>query len=414
MRKWMILTCVAALAAAGVAQAQITPALSPAVCGAIKQLAAEDYAAREKAVADLQLALGEELRAMVLVSDPEAQARIGELLTFEQGLCAWAADVMKLPKDQQQAALAFGLKPEVLPHIAHLYAKETRVHLDAVKQLGKNKAPEVTDLLARALDDPEQVVYVAAMEGVYDRAPTPAVAESLWNRAVASQFATYRPQMQPVPERITFLNKPIQALNNGDNELYLRTQDNALATDVLVHSKPPQIAAKLKTLLEEAEAAYAKKVPNGQENQDLWMYMPSQDAMKNAIRLMGAYKTAEFVPALYRIGTGPALQRSAGQMNRQAYFWSNRTWAIALIVQITNQTPADWNLRTLTQLQGMWVTNTEADENAAIVKLKDWWDKEHDKYGAGADTRPALPAQPPAPVNPIGHPPIKILPLQME
>ena len=132
--------------------------------------------------------------------------------------------------------------------------------------------------------------------------------------------------------------------------------------------------------------------------------------MRNATGLMAVYKSPELVPGLYRIATGPALQRSQGQLNRnQPYFWSNRTWAIALLVQISGQTPADWNLRTTSQLQGMWSTPAEADENAAVEKLRDWWKKEHEKYGAPEDTRPPQPPQEPLPVQPIM--PLKGLPL---
>ena len=157
--------------------------------------------------------------------------RFVDLLSFEQGLCAWAKDVLKLPRDQQKDVLDFGLKPEVLPHVAHLYAAQASVRVDAVKGLRKITDPRAADLLAKAIDDPEQAVYVAAMEGVYDRPPTAAVADALWNRAVAAQFVAARGQQPTGPDRITFLGKPIQVLTNGDNTLYQRTQDNTLATD---------------------------------------------------------------------------------------------------------------------------------------------------------------------------------------
>jgi len=373
------------------------PALSPAVRAALHELSAEDFQAREVALSNLQVALGQEMRAMVDVNDPEAQARVNDLLTFEEGLCAWVKDVLTRPVDQQKAVLDFGLKPEVLPHVARLYAKETNVRVEAVKALRRNADPRVSDLLAKAIDDKEQQVYVPAMEAVYDRPPTEAVVDALWTRAVAAQFATFKPQVQAVPDRMTFLGKQIQVLNNGDNDLYLRQQDNALATDVLVHMKPPQILPRIRTLLQEVEVAYGRKNPNGNgaDEQNVWMYMPSQEAMRNAIRIAGALKPVDMVPQVYRIATGPALQKSSGQLNRQQmYFWSNRTWAIALLLQLTDQSPADWNLRVLNQLQGMWSVPAEADEAAAIVKLRDWWAANHDKYGAGADTRPVVPDDP--------------------
>lgn len=387
MRTCFTIPCfAAALLAARLAIAE-PPTLSPAVAAAITQLSADDYTQREKAVAQLQLALGQETRALLEVNDPEAQARIAEMLTYEQGLCSWAQDVLKLPKDKQKEALDFGLKPAVLPHVAGLYAKDVTRRVDAVKALSKLPDPAITDLLAKALDDPEQRVYVAAMEGVWDRPPTDAVVDSLWNRAIMAQFATMRPQVvNRPPESLTFRGKSIQVIDNGDNSLYLRTQDNQLAADVLAHINAPQIGKRLQSLFEEVEAAYAKKNPNG--DQDVWMYMPTQESMKNASRLAEASKPKDAVPVLYRIATGPALQKSSGQISRQSFYWSNRTWALALTLKITGQSTDDWNLRIITSLSGMWTQPSEADEKAALVKLRQWWTKDHDQWGGAEDTRP--------------------------
>jgi hypothetical protein len=98
MRPVFLLSTVAVLAALSIGQtAPSPPPISPAVTDALKGLSADDYAARQKAMADVQLALGQQLRAMIPPDDPEAQLRFLELLSFEQGLCAWAKDVFKLP-----------------------------------------------------------------------------------------------------------------------------------------------------------------------------------------------------------------------------------------------------------------------------------------------------------------------------
>jgi hypothetical protein len=395
----------AAVALAGrTTQAQApaqSPPLSLAVTAAITQLSAEDYAQREKAVEQLQAALGQEMRTLLEVRDPEAQARIGDVLTFEQGLCSWAKDVLRLPRDKQKEALDLGLKPEVLPYVALLYAKETSKRVDAVKALRKLPGAGVTDLLAKALDDPEQRVYVAAMEGVWDRPATDAVVESLWNRAVTDQFATMKPQpVNRLPDAITFRGRPIQVLDNGDNSLYLRTQGNQLAADVLAHINAPQVGKKLQSLFEEAEAVFSRRNPNGAGDQDVWMYMPTQESMKNATRLAETYKPKESVPVLYRIATGPVLQKSSGQLNRQSFYWSNRTWALALTLKITGQSTDDCNLQVMNSLSGMWTQASEADEKAALTKLREWWAKDHEKWGGAVDNRPEQPDN--QPVNDVG------------
>jgi hypothetical protein len=399
MRKWTFVVIGAALviAAAGFCPGEV-PALSPGVAAALDKLAADDFAVREKAALELQMALGREIRALTQADDPESQARVAVLLTFEQGLCAWVKEVLKKPREQQKDLLDFGLRSEVLPHVAHLYVPQAALRLEAVRALQKNADPHVGDLLAKAIEDLDQPVYVAAMEGVYDRPPTPAVAEALWNRAVAAPFAANRAQPAVDPPRVTFRGRSIPPLYNSDNAQYQRAQDNALATEVLAHLKPPEILPKLRELLDDVERTYSGKGPEGQDNPDIWIYMPSQDGMRNVTRLIGAYEAPEFMAALYRLATGPALQRTPGQINRQPYYWSNRTWAIALVVQNSGQSPADWNLRTMAQLSGMWVMPSERDETAAVAKLREWWGKEHEKYGAGPDTRPAEPAEEPIPV----------------
>ncbi|HEY4329690.1 MAG TPA: hypothetical protein VGN88_08130, partial [Phycisphaerae bacterium] len=110
---------------------------SPAVVAAMKELSADDFAVREKAVANLEIALGQEMRTLLELNDPEAQARIGQMLTFEQGLSAWAKDVMKMPADKQKEIVAFGMRPEVLPAVAMMYAPEAPMRLEGVKALRK-------------------------------------------------------------------------------------------------------------------------------------------------------------------------------------------------------------------------------------------------------------------------------------
>jgi hypothetical protein len=222
------------------------------------------------------------------------------------------------------------------------------------------------------------------------------VVDALWSRAVTAQFATYRPNVQAVPGTMSFRGVPVQVQSNGDNGLYDRTLDNSIAADVLVHLNAAQLVPKLRGLLDEVEAAYGKKNPNGDGTQDVWMYMPSQESMKNAAKILMAYKSKEMVPVLYRIATGPILQKSSGMQGRTQFYWSNRTWAMAALLQSTGQDPADWNLKVQANLSGMWTFPTEGDETATMAKLKDWWGKEHEKWGGVEDKRVIEPDAAPA------------------
>src|SRR2546425_1107296 len=69
---------------------------------ALRQLSAEDYATRERAVGDLKQALGRQLAGMLRTGDPEVESRLAELMEFQNGLCRWALELLKLPKEQRQ------------------------------------------------------------------------------------------------------------------------------------------------------------------------------------------------------------------------------------------------------------------------------------------------------------------------
>ncbi len=130
-----------------------------------------------------------------------------------------------MPREKQKEMLAFGMRAEVLPQVAMLYAPETQMRLDAVKALAEDGGVDdahVSELLAKGIDDPEQVVYLAAMEGVWDRPATDAVVDALWSRAVTAQFATYRPSVQAVPETVSFRGVAVGVQSTADNGLYER------------------------------------------------------------------------------------------------------------------------------------------------------------------------------------------------
>jgi hypothetical protein len=232
--------------------------------------------------------------------------------------------------------------------------------------------------------DPDRSVYVAAMEVLWDRPPTDAAVDVLWQRAVAAGVAIYQPKVTLEASNITFRGQVLAAESVTDNSVYRQSQDHAVACDVLVHLQAPQVVARLKQMLANIEASYTGLGAG----RNAWMYSGTQEPMKNFARLMRAYMPPEVIPALYRIATSRVIQRSQGNINGVKYFWSNRTWAIALLFEMTDRNPEDAKLVKQAVISGMWTVAGEAEEEIVIRDLKTWWAANADKYVMKSTTRP--------------------------
>jgi hypothetical protein len=423
MRMFSAALCVAVIAAAGqLARAETPPAgketaaatsggkaLSPAVQAAIADLSSEDYKTREGALRRLQVAMGEQMRALVSSEDPEVQSRLISLLQFNEGMTRWIIDTYKLPAAERQAQLNFGLKAEMIPVLALAFSSEGEKRVEGIRELGKIEGPEATALLGRMLNDPDRAVYVAAMEAVWDRKPTQQIVDALWDRAVDAGFAVYGAAgARMVAQNIKFRGRPIAGTTYMDTSYVRRQQDAGIACEVLVNVKAPEVVEKLKGFL----ANYEKAMDGTNPNANFWMYNSNTESMKNVYKLIDAYKSKEVLGALYKIATAPVRQRSQGAANRDKYFWSNRTTALATLVAGTDQKHEDYSLKRQTVAGGMWTTPTEADEDAAVKKMQEWWAANGEKLtekapGATKEAAGSQPAKkvekPEAAVVPAGN-----------
>ncbi len=156
---------------------QPAPTLSPQMDAALRQLTGGSYVERQKAMTAIQQALADQMRQMLAVDDPEARARVGGLLEFDDALVKWAMDSLKLPAGERASQLNWGLKADIFPIIAKVYSSNTQTRVAGVKELGKIPGPEASSVLGRLIVDDQREVYLAAMEAVWDRPATPAVIE---------------------------------------------------------------------------------------------------------------------------------------------------------------------------------------------------------------------------------------------
>jgi hypothetical protein len=318
-------------------------------------------------------------------------------LEFQNGVLRWAMELLKLPREKREQWLAFGMQPEVLPLVAKIYADRPAARREGVRGLARVEGSQATDLLAARVGDADRGVYVASMEALWDRPPTDAAVEALWQRAVVAGIAVYNRQAAARGDPIMFRGRVVGEDIVNDNAQYRLAQDHAIACDVLVHLEAPQMAEKLLKMLGQIEEAYQAAAGlgggvgpggGGAVATNVWMYAGKQEPMKNLSRLVRAYKPREAMPMLYRIATGPMVQKSQGQVNGVKYFWSNRTWAMALLLEMGDRSPGELKLGKQALVGGMWTTASEAEEEQAVAEVKKWWGEQSYKFIEKSTTQP--------------------------
>ncbi|HUO08013.1 MAG TPA: hypothetical protein VM008_06920 [Phycisphaerae bacterium] len=375
------------------AEPSTPPALSPCIESALRELSSREFDVRERALHDLEVALGRQTEAMLSPGDPESKARITSLLEFNVGLNAWVLQTCQLPEEQRRPLLEFGLRAEMLPIVAKLASPVPSIRVAGIHALAKVQDPMAPDLLAPLLEDNDRSVYVAAMELAWDLPPKDVIVDHLWDRAVDAGFQLYTPQRSEQPD-VLFHGK-VLGPTFFDNAAYRRMQDSNVATDVLIHVNAPQVNQKLKVFLEQVCQAYA--APNAQDNR-VWMYGPNSAPMKNVYALLRAYRPREALSPLYRLATGPLVAPINGEMNNVRYYWSNRTYPLAMLVELTGQETADYKLARLSNPAGIWAFADQADEDAAIKKLQTWGES-NAQIAVAADSKEPPATQPAADAN---------------
>jgi hypothetical protein len=367
----------------GVASAAESAALSPQMEAALRQFSSASYEDRAKAVKAAEQALADQVRQIMAVNDPEAEARVSALLEFNDALLKWAGESMKLPPEERAKQYAWGLKADVFPVVAKVYSTNVETRVAGIKELGKIEGAEASSILARQIAAEQREVYLAAMEAVWDRPATPDVVDALWNRAVEDVLAYRDVGAMLPPPKVTFRGQPLGAVFAGNYFNMTRIQDNALAADVLIQLKGPLVSKKVAAFLERVE-----KVPSNEPERTA--PVPYMAPLRNVYRIVEASQYKETLPALIRLATAKSEHSGTMTVDKVQAVYSNRTGALAVALILLKQNPVDYKL--LYAPQGtMWVTAAAADEDEAIVKLQAFWEKHKSEYveaAKGAETKP--------------------------
>ena len=345
-----------------------------------RAVASENYATRQLASQQLQIAFAQQALALASSKVPEVQARLLGVLEFNDGLIRWIEDFLKLPKEERDAQFQFVSQPNVLPVLSKIFSSGSNRRVEGVKELGKLDLPGADTLLARLIDDEDRATSLAAMEVAWDRKITSPLVDALWRRAIDATM-TRNSQYAAPRAPLTFRGRAIPGSSIAAFMPFGRTTDSDIATEVLIHFQSPEINAKLIAFFKSAAEVVGRPDVT---NQQLYPYSAYYASAKNAYSLVQSYKPPEIIPFLFPLATCRDVQKMPISDKAKKYFTSNRTVAIATFVVMTNQRPEDYGLTQLDRNTGgmVWVSSTEADEDLSVAKLQRWWSQNAKVYGA--------------------------------
>ncbi len=158
-----------------------------------------------------------------------------------------------------------------------------------------------------------------------------------------------------------------------------RIQDNGLATDVLIQLKGPLVSRKVTDFLGEVEKGQSGVPVDVQSTAYL-------RPLENVYRIVETCEYREALPVLAKLATAKTVKSVPITVNQTPLCYSNRTGALAVAFKLLNVDPADYKIHKLSG-SNLWVISSEADENEAVRKFEELWDKHKSEYGGGAATR---------------------------
>jgi hypothetical protein len=215
------------------------------------------------------------------------------------------------------------------------------------------------------------------MEAVWDRKPTDEVIDALWLRSVDILIQAARQRSvgnAAVGNADAMLKARIAAAAVQID--YRRTYDNDAATEVLLHLKSPRGAERLDKTI----AQLQKDAADAAEKKVNIVATPYNEGARNLNRLIDLYRTPLAVDYLLKNLDSEIGTRQQFNINNKQIFVSNRTSALATLILISGQKPEDFKLGPANNIwYSQWAAGSEADESAAIEKIKKWYAEHKDE-----------------------------------
>ena len=329
----------------------------------MKSLSSQKYGTRQAGSADIRQAIAILVVRMMQAGGPERKARVDHLLEYQGDLTRWARSLVHLPIKKRLAMLQWGLKPKLLPLVAGAYSHNMQRRAEVAHPLAKIPGLYADWLLERLLKDSHRLVYITAMDAVWNRKPTEAMVKTLWRRAVLMGMSPYFQQNRQY--FVMFRGQRIMIQDFNQN-YWMQLQDGTLAARVLAHWKPPQLTVLVHHYLEQV-----CRVPQMQSV----VSQPNGMQAKNFAKLAEGLKRSVVAPYLLYLLKRPMTINMNFNFNNTMAHLSNRTLPLLMLVKMAGLSPAKYNFSKIIPFGGVWGLGTIAQENEDIKKITAWYTK---------------------------------------
>jgi len=354
--------------------------------------------ATQKLLLDIQTSLARELTALTGVKDAESQARVAGLLDLNAAIYNWASSVSKMEPAQRDALFEWGLKPDHLPLIAKIYGHDSASKADAIHELAKLDASTATDYMMQVLlNDSDHEITLLTLDSLFDRKPSPALADTICDHAFGWIQNQTRNQQQR--QHIVVVHGRQMVYYDNQNQMNYQ-QDADFYADLLIQYHDPKIAERFDAVLGD----FTDSITNMNDGRVMQVISSNYSNSQVFAKLINAFKPKSAVRLCIKVlqnapGNAQDVNMNNNGVNGQ-YHMSTHVDAMAMLINFTGQDLNDYGILKQENYNRWAVPGNAADENDALKKMHDWLDKHGKEYGV--DTVPNFTSAPGA-GNPVGR-----------
>jgi hypothetical protein len=378
------LAVTASMAVGTTTLADSSPSSPFSIASAMEQLSSPDYADRRKAIKAVESYLAAQDAAWLNTQDVEVQEQVATALQFNRQLTSWLLELNKASEVQKREGLTFLTGPELAPILGQLFSEDPDTRVQGVHKLAGIHVVGADQLLAHFLRDDEPAVSIGTMEILWDRNPSEATIQGLWNVGVGDQVQAFlHPTPQPpTTTRLMFRGEPLTVpAHMGyaaivDPKASERFKAEA-ARIVLAHLKTPEVEGLINKSLQ--DVADTLKSPD--ETSGVFSnYLRKQVLWDTLLSLSSIGEECGFkssIPGFFALATVPVTKEreigfSIAGGPAPAYY-SIRTSALLTVLLLTAQHPSDYGMLEGKERSPVWATPNRGSEDQAVEKLKGWW-----------------------------------------
>ncbi len=350
------------------AAAQTATEPSPTLAAALRDLSSDQYQTRQKGNREIQQFLAGQMANMIQAVGPEKGNRVTKILRFNVEVSRWAKAVLSLPVARRAAMFQWGLSAKRINTVAKAFSPHPSVRAAAARGIALWKGANADWLLLRLLSDTHRLVYLAAMDALWNRRPTVAMVHVVWLKVIANggQFIPYN----PAGRFVMFHGQKITVPKT--NNFWLQLQDSVYAEQLMAHWNPPALPGLLT-----AAARHAAENPNG-PLANLFAN-PGNAQVLGYIRLFQLAKPVAAVPYFLHLLNVPGKFGSQMNFNNTPTYWDSRTNVVYLLSMTTGRKPLTLGFFHSPFFGGRWLFHNKGSQDKAIKTLMKFFNEKHVK-----------------------------------